>query len=117
MNLDDGHVGIGVDVVRAKLRDVREGVDGGGVLLGVEQRDAVVVPSHPLLVFGRVGRNGWFSPTSNVREVDDHVDDGLLVVFPAAVHSEVHEVLIEAAVFDSSGESDRTDDAGGMWKE
>ena len=36
LNFDDGLVGIGVDVIGTKLGDVRECVDGGGVLLRVQ---------------------------------------------------------------------------------
>ena len=46
-DFNDGHVGVGVGVVGAKGSDVLEGLDGGLVLQGVEQGDAVVVPPHP----------------------------------------------------------------------
>ena len=54
-DFNDGHVGVGVGVVGAQGGHVLEGVDAGLVLLGVEQRDAVVVPAHPLRVLAR----GW----------------------------------------------------------
>ena len=57
-NFNDGHVGEGVGVVGAQRGHALEGVDGGLVLLGVEQADAVVVPAHPFLVLGGVGRDG-----------------------------------------------------------
>jgi len=50
LNFDDGLVGKRVDVVRAKFRDMCEGVDLGSVLLRVQQAYAVVVPSHPFVV-------------------------------------------------------------------
>ena len=54
-------VGEGVGVVGTKFGDVLEGVDAGGVLLGVEHGDAVVVPAHPFLVVltGRAERGGF----------------------------------------------------------
>ena len=52
-DFDDGHVGVGVGVVGAQGGDVLEGMDGGFVLLSVEEGDAVVVPAHPCWLRGR----------------------------------------------------------------
>ena len=58
-NLNDGHIGVGVGVVGAQGGDVLKGVNGGFVLLRVEQGDAVVVPAHPGLHRGLRARRAF----------------------------------------------------------
>ena len=66
-DFNDGHVGVGVGVVGAQGGDALKGMDGGLVLLRVEQADAVVIPAHPCLVFAGIGRlTGAFSPILKV---------------------------------------------------
>ncbi len=70
-----------------------KGVDAGGILLRVEQGDAVVVPAHPLgvLVGQRLG--GVVLADVESARGADHVDDGLLIVLTLGhAHAEVDEV-------------------------
>src|SRR5271170_3507558 len=72
------------------------------ILLGVEHRNAEVVPSHPLLVVL------WVKGRGITAEVEDagtlgHGDDGHFVVF---AHAEVHKVLVEPPIVDPGGDGD-----------
>ncbi len=111
-DFDDGHVGEGVGVVGAEGGYALEGLDGGGVLLGIEERDAVVVPAHPdgvflgvLILFGSGRDRGVFADFQGLGG-GGHVDDGLGVVL--LHHGVINEVLIEAAIADSGGEGELT---------
>jgi hypothetical protein len=85
-------------------------VDGGRILLGVEEGDAVVVPPHPLFVFGGIGRDGGVVADLEGLGFGRHIDDGhgvgLGFLLAGLGDGVVDEVLVEAAVADGGGEGD-----------
>ena len=89
-----------------------EGIDGGLVLLGVEQGDAVVVPAHPLLVLVGAGGDGRVVADDQGAGLRGHVDDRHGVVL--LVHRVVDEVLVEAAVLHGGGEGELAVDVFGQ---
>ena len=103
----DGDVGGSVGVVGAEFCDVLEGVHAGGVLLRIEEGDAVVIPTHPLWIFVWNGLGGWVQSRGKGAGSAGHFNDGFLIVGALGhLHDEIDEVLIEAPVEDGGGDAD-----------
>ncbi len=71
-NLGESNVGVAVDIIVAQLDHFSEGSDGLRILELIEQRDAEIIPAHPVGIVGRVRRLGLvFSDLEDARARSD----------------------------------------------
>ena len=95
LEVGNRNVGIGIGIVRAQADNLFKRTRTLGVLLRVEQANAVIIPSHPLRIVRGIRWHFRIGPQRQCSRAGGHLYHRHLVVF---CQTKVDVVLIEAAI-------------------